>query len=59
MDATYTLVRDLLRGNALSVFKNEQATFKEETPENLKYCLNAMTIQVFQNKAYKIQKQYI
>eukprot|EP00957_Ditylum_brightwellii_P023149 1746731-Ditylum_brightwellii.AAC.1 len=42
MDATYTLVRDLLRDIALMAFNNKQATFKEHTSDNLEHCLNAM-----------------
>eukprot|EP00957_Ditylum_brightwellii_P090996 6928726-Ditylum_brightwellii.AAC.1 len=43
-------------GNPLTVFNNKQATFEEQNLENLKHCLNAMTVQVFPNKAYKLQK---
>eukprot|EP00957_Ditylum_brightwellii_P171317 13041522-Ditylum_brightwellii.AAC.1 len=46
----------LLRGDTLTVLNNEQAMFEEQTSENLKYCLNAMTVQVFPNKVYKLQK---
>eukprot|EP00957_Ditylum_brightwellii_P058502 4436295-Ditylum_brightwellii.AAC.1 len=33
--------------------------FEEQTVDNLELCLNAVTIHVFLNKAYKLQKQYI
>eukprot|EP00957_Ditylum_brightwellii_P052141 3953761-Ditylum_brightwellii.AAC.1 len=56
MDATYTLVQDLLRGDVMTAFNNEQATFKEQTLENLEHCLNTVTVQVLPNKAYKLQK---
>eukprot|EP00957_Ditylum_brightwellii_P132565 10109615-Ditylum_brightwellii.AAC.1 len=59
MDAIYTLVQDLLMGNALAAFNNKQATFKEQTLDNLEHCLNAVAVQVFPNKAYKLQKWYI
>eukprot|EP00957_Ditylum_brightwellii_P074566 5666177-Ditylum_brightwellii.AAC.1 len=59
MDDAYTLVQNLLRGNALTAFNNKQATFEEQTPENLEHCFNAVTVHVFPNKAYKLQKQYI
>eukprot|EP00957_Ditylum_brightwellii_P212028 15366878-Ditylum_brightwellii.AAC.1 len=60
MDATYTLVvQDLLRGNALAMFNNEQTTFKEQMSENLKHCFDAVMVHVFPNKAYKLQKWYI
>eukprot|EP00957_Ditylum_brightwellii_P138010 10521945-Ditylum_brightwellii.AAC.1 len=56
MDAAYTFIQDLLRGGVLTAFNNKQATFKEQTLENLEHCLNAVTVQVFPNKAYKLQK---
>eukprot|EP00957_Ditylum_brightwellii_P065674 4980512-Ditylum_brightwellii.AAC.2 len=59
MDAAYTLVQDLLKGNTLTVFNNKQATFKEQTLDNVKHCLNVLTVQEFPNKAYKLQKQCI
>eukprot|EP00957_Ditylum_brightwellii_P069391 5267664-Ditylum_brightwellii.AAC.1 len=52
MDATYTLVQDLLRGNTLTAFNNKQAAFKEQTLDNLEHYLNVVTVQVFPNKAY-------
>eukprot|EP00957_Ditylum_brightwellii_P027861 2105435-Ditylum_brightwellii.AAC.1 len=45
MDAVYTLVQYLLKGNTLTAFNNKQSMFKEQTPENLEHCLNAMTVQ--------------
>eukprot|EP00957_Ditylum_brightwellii_P047447 3603961-Ditylum_brightwellii.AAC.1 len=59
VDALYILVRDLLRGNTLTVFNNKQTMFESQSLENLKHCLNAVTVQVFPNKAYKLQKMYI
>eukprot|EP00957_Ditylum_brightwellii_P170682 12991932-Ditylum_brightwellii.AAC.1 len=59
VDALYTLVQDLLRGDALTAFNNEQATCKSQSLENLEHCLNAMAVQVFPIKAYKLQKRYI
>eukprot|EP00957_Ditylum_brightwellii_P164606 12532911-Ditylum_brightwellii.AAC.1 len=58
MDAVYTLVQDLPRGDAQMVFNNKQAMFKEQTMDNLKHCLNARTVYVFLNKTYKLQKWY-
>eukprot|EP00957_Ditylum_brightwellii_P159531 12143860-Ditylum_brightwellii.AAC.1 len=40
-------------------FNNKPAAFEEQTAENLKHCLNVMTVHVFPNKAYKLQKQVI
>eukprot|EP00957_Ditylum_brightwellii_P132359 10093217-Ditylum_brightwellii.AAC.1 len=59
MDASYTLIQDLLRGNTLTAFNNKQATFKSQYLENLQHCLNAVMVQVFPNKAYKLQKRYL
>eukprot|EP00957_Ditylum_brightwellii_P149498 11384932-Ditylum_brightwellii.AAC.1 len=59
MDASYTLVQDPLRGDALTLFNNKQATFVKQSLENLEHCLNAMTVQAFPNKAYKLQNRYI
>eukprot|EP00957_Ditylum_brightwellii_P160250 12200260-Ditylum_brightwellii.AAC.1 len=59
MDAAYTLIHDLLRGNVLTAFNNQQAMIKEQLLDNLNHCLNAVAVQVFPNKAYKLQKWYI
>eukprot|EP00957_Ditylum_brightwellii_P074756 5681620-Ditylum_brightwellii.AAC.1 len=42
MDAVYTLVQDLLKGDALMTFNNKQAMFKEQMTNNLEKGLNAM-----------------
>eukprot|EP00957_Ditylum_brightwellii_P044785 3397401-Ditylum_brightwellii.AAC.1 len=59
MKATFILVQDLLRGNTLMTFNNKQAMFKEQTADNLEQCLNTVTVHVFPNKVYKLQKWYI
>eukprot|EP00957_Ditylum_brightwellii_P101918 7768142-Ditylum_brightwellii.AAC.1 len=46
-------------GNVLMTFNNKQATFEEQTSDNLDHYLNVVTVQVLPNKAYKLQKQYI
>eukprot|EP00957_Ditylum_brightwellii_P040820 3090098-Ditylum_brightwellii.AAC.1 len=45
MDAAYTLLQDLLRGDTLTVFNNKQATPKEQMVDNLEHFLNAVTVQ--------------
>eukprot|EP00957_Ditylum_brightwellii_P204103 15337729-Ditylum_brightwellii.AAC.1 len=45
MDAMYTLVHDLRRCDVLTVFNNKQATFEEQTLENLEHCLDVVTVQ--------------
>eukprot|EP00957_Ditylum_brightwellii_P180600 13756788-Ditylum_brightwellii.AAC.1 len=59
MNDAYTLVQNLLRVNTLTAFNNKQAMFKEQTMDKSKHYLDAMTVLVFPNKAYKLQKQYI
>eukprot|EP00957_Ditylum_brightwellii_P124086 9458626-Ditylum_brightwellii.AAC.1 len=59
MDATYTLVQYLLRGDALLAFNNKPATFEEQIVDNLKHCLNAVMAHIFPSKAQKLQKLYI
>eukprot|EP00957_Ditylum_brightwellii_P002791 214921-Ditylum_brightwellii.AAC.1 len=58
-DAAYSLVKSLLKGDALQVFKNEEAT--QETKNILVFtkCLAAVTEHVFPKKTYKMQKKYI
>eukprot|EP00957_Ditylum_brightwellii_P095607 7283375-Ditylum_brightwellii.AAC.1 len=46
MDALYTLVKDILRGNVLTVVNNKQVMFDKESLENLEHCLNAVTVQI-------------
>eukprot|EP00957_Ditylum_brightwellii_P211252 15365953-Ditylum_brightwellii.AAC.1 len=59
MDMVYTLVWDLLRDNALTLFSNEQATLKEQTLDNLEHCLNTMTDQVLPNKMVDKLNNYL
>eukprot|EP00957_Ditylum_brightwellii_P067147 5096561-Ditylum_brightwellii.AAC.1 len=59
MNAKYTLVQGLLRDDTLTTFNNKQAMCEEHMLENLEHCLNTVTVYVFPNKAYKLQKQYI
>eukprot|EP00957_Ditylum_brightwellii_P195441 14890987-Ditylum_brightwellii.AAC.1 len=59
MDVAYTLVQEQLRSDTLMVFNNEQATFKEQTADNLEHCLNAVMVHIFLNKAYTLQKWVI
>eukprot|EP00957_Ditylum_brightwellii_P072823 5534735-Ditylum_brightwellii.AAC.1 len=58
-DAAYLSVKSLLKGGALQVFKNEEAS--KETKDSLAFtkCLAAVTKHVFPKKAYKTKKKYI
>eukprot|EP00957_Ditylum_brightwellii_P123696 9429879-Ditylum_brightwellii.AAC.1 len=58
-DATYSLVKSLLKGDTLQVFKNEETS--QETKDGLVFtkCLAVVTEHIFPKKAYKTQKKYI
>eukprot|EP00957_Ditylum_brightwellii_P200896 15314127-Ditylum_brightwellii.AAC.1 len=59
LEATYTLVKSLLRGDTLQVFQNKEANQeKRDSPAFMK-CPRAITEHVFAKKACKIQKKYI
>eukprot|EP00957_Ditylum_brightwellii_P155653 11848940-Ditylum_brightwellii.AAC.1 len=56
-DAAYSLVKSLLKGDVLQVFKNEEAS--QETKDGLAFtkCLVVVTEHMFPKKAYKTQKK--
>eukprot|EP00957_Ditylum_brightwellii_P046597 3535101-Ditylum_brightwellii.AAC.1 len=58
-DAVYSMVKSLLKGDALQVFKNKEAS--EEIKDSMAFtkCLAAVTEHIFLKKAYKTQKKYI
>eukprot|EP00957_Ditylum_brightwellii_P163759 12467178-Ditylum_brightwellii.AAC.1 len=58
-DAAYSLVKSLLKGDALQVFQNEESS--QEVKESLVFtkCLVAVIKHVFPKKVYIIQKEYI
>eukprot|EP00957_Ditylum_brightwellii_P128017 9763341-Ditylum_brightwellii.AAC.1 len=58
-DAAYLLVKSLLKGDALQVFKNEETS--QEIKDSLAFTkyLAAVTEHVFPKKAYNMQKKYI
>eukprot|EP00957_Ditylum_brightwellii_P188386 14341515-Ditylum_brightwellii.AAC.1 len=58
-DAVYSLVKSLLKGNALQVFKNEEASQEIKDGPAFTKCLAAVTEYVFPKKAYKKQTKYI
>eukprot|EP00957_Ditylum_brightwellii_P129960 9912290-Ditylum_brightwellii.AAC.1 len=55
-DTAYLLVKSLLRGDILQVFKNKDSS--QEVKDSLAFtkCLAAVTEHVFPKKAYKTQK---
>eukprot|EP00957_Ditylum_brightwellii_P114974 8769031-Ditylum_brightwellii.AAC.1 len=58
-DAAYSLVKRLLKGDALQVFKKQEAS--QEIKDGLAFikCLAAVTKCVLPKKAFKMQKKYI
>eukprot|EP00957_Ditylum_brightwellii_P177167 13496487-Ditylum_brightwellii.AAC.1 len=58
-DAVYLLVKSLLKGDALQVCKNEEASQETKDGPAFTKCLAAVTEHVFPKKAYKAQKKYI
>eukprot|EP00957_Ditylum_brightwellii_P051358 3895186-Ditylum_brightwellii.AAC.1 len=57
-DAAYLLVTSLQRGDALQVFKNEEASQEVKDGTAFTKCLAAVTEHVFPKNAYKTQKKY-
>eukprot|EP00957_Ditylum_brightwellii_P145037 11045881-Ditylum_brightwellii.AAC.1 len=58
-DAIYSLVKSLLKGDALQVFKNIEQSQEIKDSTAFTKCLVAVTKHVFPKKAYKMQKKYI
>eukprot|EP00957_Ditylum_brightwellii_P051316 3890928-Ditylum_brightwellii.AAC.1 len=56
-EAMYLLVKSLLKGDTLQVFKNEGVSQDVKDSLNFTKCLAAMTEHVFPKKAYKTQKK--
>eukprot|EP00957_Ditylum_brightwellii_P061809 4690714-Ditylum_brightwellii.AAC.1 len=57
-DVTYSLVKSHLKGDALQVFKNKEASQEiKDSPAFTKY-LAAVTKHMFPKKVYKTQKNY-
>eukprot|EP00957_Ditylum_brightwellii_P046585 3534337-Ditylum_brightwellii.AAC.1 len=58
-DVAYLLVKSLLKGGILQVFKNEEASQDIKDIPAFTKCLAAVTEHVIPKKAYKTQKKYI
>eukprot|EP00957_Ditylum_brightwellii_P018282 1377413-Ditylum_brightwellii.AAC.1 len=56
VDAAYLLVKSLLKGDALQIFKNEEASQEAKDGPAFTKCLAAVTEHMFPKKAYKTQK---
>eukprot|EP00957_Ditylum_brightwellii_P178479 13595386-Ditylum_brightwellii.AAC.1 len=57
-DASYSLLKSLLKGDAIQVFTNEEES--QDIKDGLAFtkCLVAATKHIFPKKAYKTQKKY-
>eukprot|EP00957_Ditylum_brightwellii_P041031 3107004-Ditylum_brightwellii.AAC.1 len=58
-DAVYSLVKSLLKGDALQIFKNKEEHQGIKDSAAFTKCRAAVTKHVFPKKAYKMQKMYI
>eukprot|EP00957_Ditylum_brightwellii_P131099 9999958-Ditylum_brightwellii.AAC.1 len=58
-DAAYSLVKSLLKGDALQVFKNKEVSQDIKNSPAFTKCLAAVMEHIFPKKAYKMQKKYI
>eukprot|EP00957_Ditylum_brightwellii_P024168 1822047-Ditylum_brightwellii.AAC.1 len=58
-DAMYLLVKSLLKGDALQIFKNKEASQDVKDGPVFTKCLAVVTEHIFPKKAYKTQKKYI
>eukprot|EP00957_Ditylum_brightwellii_P054401 4121899-Ditylum_brightwellii.AAC.1 len=58
-DVAFSLLKSLLKGDALQVFKNKEASQEIKDGPAFTKCLAAVTEHVFPKKAYKMQKKYI
>eukprot|EP00957_Ditylum_brightwellii_P103570 7891424-Ditylum_brightwellii.AAC.1 len=58
-EAFYSLVKSLLREDALQVFQNKEANQEERDSLAFTKCLGAVTEHAFPKKAYKTQKMCI
>eukprot|EP00957_Ditylum_brightwellii_P098085 7472202-Ditylum_brightwellii.AAC.1 len=58
-DAAYLLVKSLLKGDALQVFMNKEASQDVKDGPNFTKCLAAVMEHVFPKTAYKTQKKFL
>eukprot|EP00957_Ditylum_brightwellii_P198395 15118393-Ditylum_brightwellii.AAC.1 len=58
-EAAYSLVKSLLKRDALQVFKNGEENHQVKDGKAFSKCLAAVTKHVFPKKAYNMQKKYI
>eukprot|EP00957_Ditylum_brightwellii_P099992 7620388-Ditylum_brightwellii.AAC.1 len=58
-DVTYSLVKSLLKGDALQVFKNKETSQENKDSPAFTKFLAVVTEHIFSKKAYKMQKKYI
>eukprot|EP00957_Ditylum_brightwellii_P144730 11024953-Ditylum_brightwellii.AAC.1 len=58
-DVAYSLVKSLLKGDALQVFQSKEESQKIKDGLSFTKCLAAVIKHAFPKKAYKMQKKYI
>eukprot|EP00957_Ditylum_brightwellii_P132563 10109490-Ditylum_brightwellii.AAC.1 len=58
-DVAYSLVKSLLKGDALQVFKSKEESQEIKDGAAFPKCLAAVTQHIFPKKAYKMQEKYI
>eukprot|EP00957_Ditylum_brightwellii_P196517 14973140-Ditylum_brightwellii.AAC.1 len=58
-DVAYSLVKSLLKGDALQIFKNKEGSQEIKDSSAFTKCLVTVTEHIFPKKAYKMQKKYI
>eukprot|EP00957_Ditylum_brightwellii_P019767 1491887-Ditylum_brightwellii.AAC.1 len=57
--ASYAVAKTLLKGDALTVFKQAEIACGNQTVPHFNLCLNDVAKHVFPKKAEQIQKRYI
>eukprot|EP00957_Ditylum_brightwellii_P028991 2190513-Ditylum_brightwellii.AAC.1 len=56
---SYAVAKNLLNGNALTVFKQAEIDHGNQTVQNFDLCLDDVAKHVFLEKAWQIQKRYM
>ena len=57
--ASYAVAKTLLKGDALTVFKQAETTHRNQTVPHFELCLDDMAAHVFPEKAGQTQKRYM
>ena len=57
--ASYVVIKTLLKEDTLMLFKKAEVTYVTQSMTNFEKCLDEVTIHIFSEKAYWLQKQFI